>query len=481
MTLKKNVVKALKKGPAKNYISRSQALKKLQISIADFRRLCILKGIYPRDPKNKKKLSVSGNTNVTYYWVKDIQFLLHEPLLVKLRETKAFAKKISKYLGRRDMAKVESLREHLQPTYSLDHLIKERYPTFADALRDLDDALSMLYLFAALPNTNSMIKDKLTSLIGKEQANFAQTSAVLLREFEAYLIAEGCVKRAFVSIKGIYYQAEISGQTVTWIVPHERTCPVPSDVDFRVMHTFLEFYHTLLGFVNFKLFSRLGWSYPLAPNKLRRSEREDESEQYRPVLLKEDLPAFETAATAGNDLFANFSVFLSREVPRHSLALLVQTHGGRVGWEDMGDEGSSPFAVDSPQITHQIVDRPALAQMYADRVYIQPQWVYDCINAKKLLDPLQYRIGAVLPPHLSPFVEAAESEDEEDDSGAEAAEEMSVEQKKLAVSMLSKKKKKLYDSLQRGIDAKSAEKARLAQRRAELESAQGAADARAEA
>lgn len=52
------------------------------------RRLCILKGIYPREPKNKKKVNKGSTAPRTFYLLKDIRFLLHEPIVRKFREYK---------------------------------------------------------------------------------------------------------------------------------------------------------------------------------------------------------------------------------------------------------------------------------------------------------------------------------------------------------------------------------------------------------
>jgi hypothetical protein len=59
-----------------------------------------------------------------------------------------------------------------------------------------------------------------------------------------------------------YVQADIEGQAIVWLMPHCVAQVLPKDVDFRVMLTFLEFYHTLLQFILFKLYHRLGLKYP---------------------------------------------------------------------------------------------------------------------------------------------------------------------------------------------------------------------------
>ncbi|KNE66560.1 hypothetical protein AMAG_11688 [Allomyces macrogynus ATCC 38327] len=477
-------------GAVKNYISRRQALKKLQISLKDFRRLCILKGIYPREPANKKKVNKGSTAPTTWYYRKDIQYLLHEPLLAKFREWKIFARKMARLLTKRQWSTAEALEEN-KPVFTFDHLIRERYPTFTDALRDLDDALSMIFLFATMPSTNVLKKDLIESCQRKSA------------EFLHYVIQSRCLRKTFISIKGIYYQVEIKGQPITWIVPHQFSQTVPTDVDFKVMHTFLQLYDTLLGFVMFRLYSELNLKYPPALDaakdagaagldaltlesagdakdaaapaavvqaanapKLTAEDKKrlkslkskiasiKDTSDDADVTMAEASPAADDAdepvaedfdeamdadgAAAGEEgdihskplvtysalsrtlsskqsLFSNLVFYISREVPRSAVEFVLRAFGATVGWDAVLGAGS-PVAADDPRITHHLVDRPSLPESVANlprRVFVQPQWVFDCVNAGKLLlvagteHGTGYAPGDSLPPHLSPFVDEA--------------------------------------------------------------------------
>eukprot|EP00795_Rhopilema_esculentum_P015350 gene15350-6582_t len=482
------------RGAVTNYVSRNQALKKLQLSLPDFRRLCILKGIYPREPKNKKKVNKGSTANKTYYYVKDIQYLLHEPVLDKFREFKVFIRKLKKALGRDETSRAAKLEEN-KPVYSLDHIVKERYPTFIDAVRDLDDVLSMVCLFAMLPQTYKI--------------------------------------KVFISIKGIYYQVEIQGQPVTWIVPHQYTYEPPSDVDFRVMLTFLEFYTTLLGFINFHLYHSMNIHYPpklvVNPNLAEDTgfcddvEMEDEKLAALTNTLATLAQDHEDEATideftseagskeaeqeqafrkereeleAFNNLFSDQKIFISREVPREPLTFIVRSFGGEVSWDPISGHGA-PYKEGDQSITMQIMDRPLPKKTYLSRHYVQPQWVFDCVNARKILPIDDYMPGSTLPPHLSPFVEETEEDyvpperqeviamekkilreenaksgkknDEEEKPLKRKGDDMTSEEKKLAVMMMPTKKRKLYDKILYSKKQKAKEKSKLKKKREDFE------------
>ena len=473
-------------GQAKNYITRTQAVRKLQISLPDFRRLCIFKGIYPREPRNNKKASKSSSKATTFYYAKDIQYLLHEPLLAKFRQQKALSKKIARSLGRNEVNDAVRLEKYGTPKITLDHIIRERYPTFVDAVRDLDDALSLLFLFANLPST-SIVPAKVIARCQR-----------LCHEFEHYLITTNSLRKSFLSIKGIYYQATIQGQDVMWLVPYKFVQKTTQDVDYRIMGTFVDFYSTLLGFVNFRLYTSIGLVYPPRFNaesdekgaelgaftlegrgvedSLENDDRRkaitnghvqttntaevqrhldqvvrlNEPEQDKVVSGEasqeennEAIDKFEIAApeadtlpqpdfdgTQAASLFANFTFYISREAPRHSIEFLLRAFGCKcIGWDPVLGDGAFTNDETDGRITHQVVDRPSLPDgvsmegpqdQHGDssartlrpgmrvpgRTYIQPQWVWDCINTGRLLRPDLYAPGATLPPHLSPWIKA---------------------------------------------------------------------------
>ncbi|XP_062445921.1 pescadillo homolog [Rhea pennata] len=428
--------KKYQRGSATNYITRNKARKKLQLSLPDFRRLCILKGIYPHEPKHKKKVNKGSTAARTFYLLKDIKFLLHEPIVNKFREYKVFVRKLRKAYGKSEWSTVERLKDN-KPTYKLDHIVKERYPTFIDALRDLDDALSMCFLFSTFART------------GKCHVQTIQLCRRLTVEFLNYVIASRSLRKVFLSIKGIYYQAEVLGQPITWITPYAFAHDHPTDVDYRVMATFTEFYTTLLGFVNFRLYHSLNLLYPpkiegQSEVELKPAEGEAyamDSESYLEKLsalsaslarvvapIPEDDVEIDEFPVEGETaeqmdarkkeqealekqkkLFEGLRFFLNREVPREPLAFIIRCFGGHVSWDKSLCIGAT-YDVNDPSITHQIVDRPQVEQQVVGRYYLQPQWVFDSVNAKLCLPVADYFPGVLLPPHLSPFVTEQEGD-----------------------------------------------------------------------
>ncbi|XP_034194756.2 pescadillo homolog [Osmia lignaria lignaria] len=426
--------KKYQSGEGAQFMSRKAALKKLQLSLNDFRRLCILKGIYPREPRNRKRAQKGEPGIKILYHKKDIQFLMHEPIIWKLRDFKIFNRKVGRARALKEFSEMKRyLSNH--PNLKLDHIVKERYPTFIDALRDLDDCLTLCFLFSTFPSLNHIPRDQ--SLLCRR----------LAVEFLHAVINAKALRKVFVSIKGYYYQAEIKGQTITWIVPHH-FCFEPQarmDVDFKLMSIFVEFYIIMLGFVNYRLYHTLNLYYPPKLSSAENIEKslvdEDTYVSERIAALNVPLVNLDPSTQVAEDeememdqftndgdatkleearleaekvkklktLFKGLKVFLNREVPREPLVFMLRCFGAEVSWDKLLFVGAT-FDESDETITHQIVDRPSMTKQYISRYYVQPQWVFDSVNARELLPVEKYLMGCVLPPHLSPFSDSRQDQ-----------------------------------------------------------------------
>jgi len=463
------IQKAGHAGEMATFITRSQAVRRLQVSLRDFRRLCILRGIHPRDPKKKAQ-----GSNKTYYHVKDIMHLKHEPLLDKFYEFKTFMKKVRKAVGRGQRKSAQTMW-HNRPTYTLHHIVRERFPHFEDAIGDMEDALSMVHLFSNL-STDGFGKSKVT-----------KTCERLVREWQNWVVHTHSLRKAFLSVKGLYYQVEVLGQKITWVTPYRFSQARPAQVDFRVMNTFLEFYETFLKFTFYKLYHDAGLHYPPKVQEdadgdaahlssiqlqtlqsakqqalgqdaeaVKEAEKTAESDDDESSEDEEDLEVVQerlgTLPQKLKEITANASTRVvpskkeaiedSNIVPaeevfkadtqaqalqqkQQELAVTTSLFRGlrfflnrecpreafeflikSFGGEVGWDGESSPFGYQDAAVTHCIVDRPKLnREKISGREYVQPQWVVDSINSRMLLPTKEYVHGATLPPHLSPFVD----------------------------------------------------------------------------
>jgi pescadillo protein len=114
-------------------------------------------------------------------------------------------------------------------------------------------------------------------------------------------------------------------------------------------------------------------------------------------------------------LFAPYTFFVSRETSPKTWEFVIRAMGGKA---ITSLSASSPeLSKDADSITHVIVDRPMtkerMAEMQGGRkwLWVQPQWVADCINKGKIVDADAYKPGVEqLPSHLSPWEGEGEAE-----------------------------------------------------------------------
>lgn len=396
----------------KKYLTRMQATRLLQMESIQFRRLCILKGIYPR-ALTRSKQKQSGNEK-QYYLAREIKWLVRDQIAEKMMAFRAWEKKVKRAEA---MGLTENLTalhsSRVKPHHSLVATIKERYPYFIDAVRDIDDAMSMIHLYAFLsPEIKS---DSTIEVHHSLTSGLSERAKAMCERWDAYVMRAHTLTKAFISIKGYYYEAIVKGERVRWLCPHEYAHRFPPGIQQYVLLSFLEFNLEMMKFVLFKLEADLkrdeadrtaveeeegvtranaeDFASGAALTVLDVSANPTEAKEVRATAAKQSLLAEELSKV--RSLFAGLTFYLSREIPAKHLRFVITACGGRVATDYV-----------PANITHVVVDRPALPPGMAKHdtlEYVQPQYIFDCLNARLVLPVAGYRIGEELPPHVSPF------------------------------------------------------------------------------
>lgn len=353
-----------------------------------------------------------------------------------------------------------------------------RYPTFSLALQDMQDPLNLVHLFSKLP-TNP-VPGRATV-----ESETITECARLITEWKLWAIKTHSLRKMFLGIKGIYYECDVPGHKgemirVRWLEAYDFQQHVPTDVDFRILLTFIELYRTLLSFVLYRLYTEENLVYPppldeelekrgetvgafklveksntegvtgtISKKEVKRAIRgiksneatvEDEDEEdvemdgeereedfiERPTKTEEEnvqsapLTTYNSIVASSSTskptlLFAPYTFFVSRETSPKTWEFVIRAMGGKA---ITSLQATSPeLAKEADSITHVVVDRPMtkerMAEMQGDRkwLWVQPQWVADCINKGKIVDADAYKPGVEqLPSHLSPWEGEGEAE-----------------------------------------------------------------------
>ncbi|CCW64825.1 unnamed protein product [Phytomonas sp. EM1] len=431
----------------KKYLTRMQATRLLQVDAIRFRRLCILKGIYPRAlARSKQKLS---GDEKQYYLAKEIKWLVRDQLTDKMMAHRAWERKVKRAeaMGKKDDLKIlQSVR--VKPQHSLVATIKERYPYFVDALRDVDDAMTMISLYAFLSpeirsESNVEVHHSLTSGMHEKAKNICE-------EWNRFVARSQVLTKGFISIKGYYFEALVRGERIRWLCPHEYAHKFPKGIQQYIMLSFLEFYLELMRFVLVKLNRDLARDLEereriadegvnanaenFPTEEVLRVEAGDDGRGLKPERKDAtggDAPAArgDVKAVAGRlqlmerelqavrGVFAGLRFSLSREVPAKHARLVIEACGGRVLENAAcGVALNGPAGAPGDLPTHVVMDRPSLPpgmRPFERAEYVQPQYLFDCLNARALLPVAGYRLGEELPPHVSPFTVAISNNPED--------------------------------------------------------------------
>lgn len=356
-------------------------MEKLSLSQKQFDRLVVLCSVYPIE--SVRRNCTEHTEDDWYYTISDIKRLYYSDAYTVLKKNAHSTKKRDEYAkqGRADKA-----AQFEEEEYDLIQLLKSKYSSFGDSLADLCQSLRNLYLIQRL--------------------GIAQCEDTV-NMWESFVLEYRLLEKAFLSRKGIFFSFDIEKITVLWSIPY------PCSRDFTdVIEEKRELVKRVKQSVDIP---------ELADCGLSSSEDETDTENAQ-AAEKLDISILSYAAKMyvvhiqlcvhklrlllgpcgldhdrrGPGLFRGMRICVAVDSIREQLEFILKNEQAVLV---MADAAAFVIAESVDEIRENVV-------------YLQPQYILDSLNKKRLLDFNTYKISKALPAHVSPFPDILETLDQ---------------------------------------------------------------------
>lgn len=358
------------------YISKKRAAKELDLTINEFNIMCIYSSIYPVIVQNKKQQL--DRADDFYYTIDDIKEVAVSACYKTFKASKKREIKRETFIKE---GMVERAKKLKGIQMKLIPIIQRKYNSFGESMCDLGNTLTFLNV----------------AKTHKIQGDYS-----VLDEFKKFVDENFLLKYAFLSRRGIFSQIDIEDKIVVWKEPYKITDDVDLDLSKKKIEKTEDtqlMYDYANGFVDFeKDATDLGQG-----NFLENDEKEvveDKGYYYLfhaiPVLcmhVKLLLHKMKTMdlKSKRKKYFDKMVFEIRNNTVEDKMEQIIMKLGGTVQTEAFENIEKLVVICEDVEIVEE------------GKVYVQPQYVFDCLNSDKKLDVENYLVGKKLPPHASPF------------------------------------------------------------------------------
>ncbi|KAI5148333.1 pescadillo [Enteropsectra breve] len=356
--------------PVKKFVSRKLAIEKLKITGQQFNRLKILCSVYPVIAPER---SCFDKEKGWYYSMDDIKKIYSSDAydtLVHNAEQKRKKDEVLKY------NRTDRIHKFCEEEYGLTALVKQKYKSFGDSLCDLGNSVRNLHYVSMLQ---------------------VHDATSVLDEFYDFVVAKQLLSSAFLAQRGIYFGLNIKSVVVVWQVPYPNNT-LAEVVEEKIEQQPVSYSREGLDFLDLEEFSSSDEENELTdlndPEKLDISLMKYAAPLHeihtKAVLHK--LTKLLHSAEKRKGVFAGLKFNINVDYLNKEMMFVLKSEDAEIVTYDNAD--------------YIIADK--VESINKNAVYVQPQYIFDCLNKKMLISPSEYFVGKTLPKHVSPFKDILE-------------------------------------------------------------------------